>query len=104
MTDLQHPEPSPYAQFPEAPPRGLSIASLVIGIVSFFAGFTFVVPLIGIVLGVMGRRREQAGRGMALAGIWINAAILVVWAIITVIAIVVIAAGLFTIPLWADFG
>ena len=99
MTESQQ---SQYAQFPEAPPRGLSIASLVIGIISFFAGFTFIVPIIGLVLGVMGLRREPAGRGMALAGIWINAAILVVWAIITIIVIVIIAAGLFTIPFWAN--
>ena len=71
------------------PPRGLSIASMVIGIVSLlFAWFTVVIPLVGLILGVVGLRREPAGRGFALTGIWLNAILLG----ITVIAIVAFLA------------
>lgn len=87
--------PQPYAQpgavaayavavYPVAPPepKGLSVASLVLGLVSLFAGFTFVVPLVGFILGIVGLRREPAGRGMAIAGIVISALILLVWVVI----------------------
>ena len=66
----------PQIQYVEAPPRGLSIASLVIGLVSIVLGYTFVLPIVGLILGVLGLKREPAGRGMAIAGIVINAIIL----------------------------
>ena len=47
----------------------LSLTSLVLGIVSVALSFTFVVPIVGVVLGVLGRRREPEGRTMALIGI-----------------------------------
>ena len=47
----------------------LSLTSLVLGIASVALSFTFVVPIVGVVLGVLGRRREPEGRTMALIGI-----------------------------------
>ena len=72
------------AVYPVAPPqpKGLSVTSLVLGLVSLVAGFTFVVPLVGLILGIVGARREPAGRGMAIAGIVISALILMVWVVI----------------------
>ncbi|GIT80705.1 hypothetical protein LLS1_23740 [Leifsonia sp. LS1] len=72
------------AVYPVAPPepKGLSIASMVLGLVSLVAGFTFVVPLIGLILGIVGVRREPAGRGMAVTGIVISSLILLVWVVI----------------------
>ncbi|WP_158861797.1 hypothetical protein [Leifsonia sp. AG29] len=63
-------------------PKGLSITSMVLGLVSIAAGFTFVVPVVGLVLGVLGLRKEPAGRGMALTGAILCSVILSVWALL----------------------
>lgn len=93
---------SPYAA---PPPRGLSIASLIIGVASIVLGLTVLVPLVGLILGVMGLRREPEGRGFALAGIWINAVILLLGAIVVVFVIVtLLTVGVFSIPLIFENG
>jgi len=85
------------AVYPVAPPqpKGLSVASMVLGLVSLVAGFTFVVPLIGLILGILGVRREPAGRGMAIAGIIISALILLIWVVIIGLIVFagIVAAG-----------
>lgn len=58
-----------YAAAPQ-PQRGLSITALVLGLCSAVFGWTLVVvPLIGIVFGVLALRREPAGKGMAATGL-----------------------------------
>lgn len=127
MTDSQLPpgqQPQPYQQPPvypqqfsppqpgyvqniyaPQPPRGLSVSSLVIGIVSFFLGFTVLIPLVGLILGIAGLRKEPAGRGMAIAGIWINAIILVAGLVIAgLIIAAILGFGAFTIPFIVDSG
>lgn len=47
----------------------LAVWSLVLGLASIGFGFTFVVPIAGLVLGILSRRREPEGRTMALVGI-----------------------------------
>ncbi|MGO2633817.1 MAG: DUF4190 domain-containing protein [Galactobacter sp.] len=86
----QDPYQDPYQQqgyyapaYPE--PKGKSVASLVIGIVSLAFGFTFILPIIGVVLGAIGMSREPAGRGMAIAGLIINLICLAGWIIIFII-------------------
>lgn len=54
----------------------LSITSMVLGIASVVAGWTLLVPIAGLVFGILGWQREQAGRGFAVAGIAINGALL----------------------------
>lgn len=71
---------------------------MVIGIVSFFFGLTLIVPIVGLVLGFMGLKREPAGKTFALAGIWINGVMLILGAIALVVIILVIGAGLLTLP------
>jgi hypothetical protein len=56
--------------------NGFSISSLVLGIVSIFASFTFFVPVVGLVLGIMALKREPASRTMAIWGIVLNAVML----------------------------
>lgn len=56
--------------------RGFSVASLVLGIVSIVASYTFVVPVVGLVLGIMALKREPATRTMAIWGIVLNAVML----------------------------
>jgi hypothetical protein len=54
----------------------MAIASLVIGILSFCGlGFTVIVPIIGLVLGFMGRSSAQGT--MAVIGIILNALVVI---------------------------
>ncbi len=71
-------QPNPYAapSAPVAESRGFSIASLVLGLVSIVASYTFVVPAAGLVLGIMALKREPASRTMAIWGIVLNAVML----------------------------
>lgn len=84
---------APVVAYSPPPPRGLSIASFVLGLVSVFFGFTFLVPLIGLILGIAGAVKERAGRGFAVTGIILNGLFIVGWAVL-VIAIVVGAIAL----------
>ncbi len=86
----------------QAPERGLSIASTVLGILSLFFGFTVVVPIVGLVLGAMGLRREPEGRNFALAGVWINGAILFLGLVMVVILIIALSIGIFSIPAFVE--
>ncbi|MBF4566064.1 DUF4190 domain-containing protein [Plantibacter sp. VKM Ac-2876] len=81
--------PAPYP-YPASPPKGLSISSMVIGLVSLFFGFTFVLPVVGFVLGLMGLRREPAGRAMAITGVVLNGLFLLVWAALVLVWVFVI--------------
>ncbi|WP_138945439.1 DUF4190 domain-containing protein [Plantibacter sp. M259] len=81
--------PAPYP-YPASPPKGLSISSMVIGLVSLFFGFTFVLPVVGSVLGLMGLRREPAGRAMAITGVVLNGLFLLVWAALVLLWVFVI--------------
>lgn len=65
--------------------KAWSIASLVIGIVSLLSGYTFLVPIIGIIVGVMARRREPSGRVLATWGIWLSVIAMVLGVIIVVL-------------------
>lgn len=79
MTTTIDPTVSPVAA-PAAPTvsetNGFSIASLVLGLVSIVAGFTFLLPLGGLVLGIVGLQREPASRTMAIWGIVLNSVML----------------------------
>lgn len=102
----QYPQPShqqyPSGQTPygqpvslyqvQQPPRGMSITSMVLGLASLVLGFTFLVPIIGFIFGVLGLKKEPAGRGMAIAGLILNGLFLVGWAMF--IAFIVFVAGL----------
>ena len=60
----------------DAEQRGFAVSSLVLGLVSIVAGFTFVVPVAGLVLGILALRREPAARTMAIWGIALNGVML----------------------------
>jgi hypothetical protein len=76
-----------------SPPRGMSIASMVLGLVSILFGFTFFLPLTGLILGIIGARREPTGRGMAVTGIVLNSLILAGWVIVVLFIILVGVIG-----------
>lgn len=81
-------EPNPYANAPAAETSGFSIASLVLGIVSIVASATFVVPVVGLVLGIMALTREPGSRTMALWGIALNGVMLAGTVLVTFGALV----------------
>jgi hypothetical protein len=86
--------PTPVAA---APSRGMSISSLALGVVSAVLGFTFVVPIVGLVLGTVGYVKEPTARGYAIGGMALNAVLLFGWIAATVLA--VLFAGLTSV--WA---
>lgn len=78
----------------ENPSTGLSLTSLILGIVSLFAGFTFFVPIVGLILGFMGLKREPRGKGMSITGLILNGLALLGW-VIAVIIIIAVGGALF---------
>ncbi|WP_243696957.1 DUF4190 domain-containing protein [Labedella endophytica] len=64
------------------PPRGKSIASMVLGLVSVFFGFTLILPLIGFIMGLTALKSEPTGRGMAVTGIILNGLMLLGWVVL----------------------
>ena len=119
MTTVTDPDPAapqletgPAYAVPEAPPapapaapaapaavtdeqRGFAVSSLVLGLVSLVAGFTFVVPVAGLVLGILALKREPSARTMAIWGIVLNGAML---AGIVIAGFAAAAFGLFLLP------
>lgn len=64
------------------PARGLSVTALVLGLCSFvFAWIFVVVPILGIVFGILAMRREPAGRTMAIIGL-VGSAVGLVWVLL----------------------
>jgi len=74
-----------------APSTGtsLSIASLVLGLSSIVLGFSFVVPIAGLVLGIMALGREPAGKTLAIIGI-VSSALNLGWIIIVALGLAVL--------------
>ncbi|WP_241249063.1 DUF4190 domain-containing protein [Agrococcus sp. KRD186] len=103
MSDYQSPyqpgapaerlQPGGYAS---AEPKTLSIVSLAIGIVSLFLGFTFLIPIAGLIVGIMAKGREPAGRTMANWGIALNIVALVLGLLLVLLfgGIVLAALGM----------
>lgn len=71
-----------------APRTGLGTASLVLGICSLVAGWTFFAPIVGLCLGIASRNREPMARGRAGWGILLNLVALAVWILLVVLMIV----------------
>ena len=61
-----------------APPKGLSLTSMILGLVSVFFFWTFLCPLVGLVFGIIGIRNEPAGRGFAITGLVLNGLLLLI--------------------------
>ncbi|MFT2706428.1 DUF4190 domain-containing protein [Clavibacter zhangzhiyongii] len=61
-----------------APPKGLSITSMVLGLVSLVLFWTVVCPIVGLILGIVGVRKEPAGRGFAITGLVLNGLLLLI--------------------------
>ncbi|KQQ04285.1 hypothetical protein ASG06_11900 [Rathayibacter sp. Leaf185] len=73
------------------------MTSLILGVTSVFFGLTVIAPVAGLVFGILGLRREPAGRTLAIWGIVLNA-------VMTGLAVLVLVGLLFfglLIPLLA---
>ncbi|WP_043672164.1 membrane protein [Clavibacter michiganensis] len=79
-----------------APPKGMSLTSMILGLVSLFFFWTLLCPLIGLVFGIVGFRREPAGRGFAITGLVLNGLLLLI-PVAVVLSIVVAGGTLFSI-------
>jgi hypothetical protein len=73
----------------------LAVSSLVLGLVSIFAGWTFLAPLAALITGILSLGREPRARTMALWGIVLNAVML---AGSLIIVLLVLAFGLAVLP------
>ena len=65
-----------------APPKSASITSMVLGLVSIVMGFTFFLPLIGLIFSFVGLAREPAGRAYAVTGLLLNGFFIAIWGFI----------------------
>ncbi|WP_210479712.1 DUF4190 domain-containing protein [Naasia sp. SYSU D00948] len=88
---------------PAAPPRGLGIASLVLGGAGLIAGWAFLgVPcIVAVVLGHLALQREPAGRAYAILGLvlgYLGIALGVFTAVLIGIALTLPFAFLATFP------
>lgn len=82
---------------PQAPAgNGLAIASFVLGIVSVLSSWTFIAPIVGLILGVLALRRNAQERTLALWGVWMNAALLALTVIALLILGVVFGVAVFS--------
>lgn len=77
-----------------APKRLLSILSLVAGLISLLCCGGLLFGAAGIILGVVARKREPEGKGLALAGIITGA----IGAVTGTIAVVLLSAGMISLP------
>ncbi|GAB3606169.1 hypothetical protein GCM10027413_15780 [Conyzicola nivalis] len=59
--------------------KNLSVIALVLGIASVLLGYTFIVPIAAIVVGVLGYRREPTGHTLAVWGIVLGAVMAFGW-------------------------
>jgi Na+/phosphate symporter len=64
-----------------SPPKGASVTSFVLGLVSIVMGFTFFLPLIGLICALVGLAREPAGRAYAVVGLLLNGFFILMWII-----------------------
>lgn len=79
--------------FTAAPPRTLSILSLVAALVSIPFGHIILLPIAAIVLGFLARRREPWARTMSTWGIVLGFVVLFWW----------VVAGLVALSIWLPF-
>ncbi|NQX25806.1 DUF4190 domain-containing protein [Microbacteriaceae bacterium VKM Ac-2854] len=66
-------------QFVQVQPKGLSITAMVLGLVSIVGGFTVILPLGALIFGLVGLKKEPAGRGFAIVGVVVGGLTALFW-------------------------
>jgi hypothetical protein len=64
---------------------GRGTASLILGICSLAAGWTFLAPIVGLILGVSSFRHEPGANGRASCGIVLNLIAMAGWLVVGII-------------------
>lgn len=96
-----------YAQPRQVPGKnayGYSIASFVLGIASIVSGWTFIAPIVGLVLGSLALKRNTPERTLALWGVWLNGIILGLAVLAVVLFITLASFGVMTGVFTGVFG
>lgn len=70
------------ARFDQGAANSFAIASFVLGLVSVVAGWSFIAPIIGLILGITALKRGTGERTLALWGVWLNGVLLAIFAIL----------------------
>lgn len=78
---------SPSALSDPATSTAKGTVSLVLGICSLFAGWTFFAPVIGLILGILSLRHEPQARTRAGWGVALNAIAMSLWVIMLVVVL-----------------
>lgn len=73
-----------------------AITSFVLGIASIVSGWTFFAPIVGLVFGILALRRKAKERTLALWGVWINAIMLALSALMVLGFAAFAALGIFS--------
>lgn len=73
--------------------NAFAITSFVLGIASIVSSWTFIAPIVGLVLGVLALRRKTTERTLALWGVWMNAAMLAVTVLAVLVVLLVLGVG-----------
>ncbi|MDJ0322844.1 hypothetical protein QMG61_03570 [Cryobacterium sp. PH31-AA6] len=81
------PQPDSSGAESTTPNSPLAVSSLVLGLVSILAGWTFLAPLAGLITGILALGREPQARTMALWGIVLNAVMLAGAVIVVLVAL-----------------
>ena len=84
-----------------SPPKSASITSMVLGLVSIVMGFTFFLPLLGLIFSFVGLAKEPAGRVYAIVGLLLNGFFILMWGLVVVLALGVF--GLVAAPTWSSY-
>jgi type IV secretory pathway VirB2 component (pilin) len=105
--DQMQPQAQTYRQKPEEE-RGLAIASMVLGIVGFVFSCCFALSLplavTGLILGIVSLVKGKGGKGMAIAGVILCGASMLVGLLVVIgFAVFASEAGLSWSEYWDEF-
>lgn len=78
--------------------RAFSVTSFILGIVSVAAGWTFFVPIVGLVLGLISLKKPTVDRTLTIWGIVLNGVMLALFALAAIAIMFFIGAGLAMVP------
>ena len=79
--------------------RGLAVSSFVLGIVSVASGWILIVPLTGLILGLVALRQRTAERTLTIWGIVLNGAMLLVSLLAVALLVMLLSAAVLMVPL-----
>lgn len=82
-----YPAPAYVVAYPPFQPKGFSITALVLGLVSIFLGISILVPLGAVVFGIIGLKKEPAGKGMSITGLVLGGLNVLGWAVFWIVMI-----------------